>query len=76
MYKACSRDGCTSSAVLEAIDDAVSDGVDVISISIGAGDSSQQAKFLDDPIALGVFHAYQRGALVALHRRQHSSVDP
>jgi hypothetical protein len=54
VYKACSRNGCTSSAVLKAIDGAVSDGVDVISISIGAGDSSQQAKFLDDPIALGV----------------------
>jgi hypothetical protein len=28
-------------AVLKAIDDAVSDGVDIISVSIGAGDSSQ-----------------------------------
>jgi phosphoheptose isomerase len=68
VYKACSRDGCTSSAVLKAINDAMSDGVDVISLSIGAG-GSPQAKFLDDPITLGAFHAYQRGVLVALHRR-------
>nr|AWA45059.1 subtilisin-like protease isoform X1 [Saccharum spontaneum] len=62
--KACSHGGCTSSAVLKAIDNTVSDGVDVISISIGAGGSPQQAKFLDDPIALGAFHAHQQGVLV------------
>jgi subtilisin family serine protease len=64
VYKSCSQDACTSSAVLKAIDNTVSDDVDVISISIGAGGSPQQAKFLDDPIALGAFHAHQRGVLV------------
>jgi hypothetical protein len=50
--------------------------VDVISLSIGAGGSPLQAKFLDDPIALGAFHAYQRGVLVAYTVVNTSSVDP
>lgn len=63
IYKACSLGGCASSAVLKAIDDAVNDGVDVISISIGMS-SIFQADFLSDPISVGAFHANQRGVLV------------
>ncbi|OEL14179.1 CO(2)-response secreted protease [Dichanthelium oligosanthes] len=63
VYRACSLGGCSSSAVLKAIDDAVADGVDVISISIGMS-SAFQSDFLSDPIALGAFHAHQRGVLV------------
>ncbi|KAJ1689251.1 hypothetical protein LUZ63_013406 [Rhynchospora breviuscula] len=63
MYKACSLGGCSSSAVLKAIDDAVNDGVDVISISIGMS-SIFQSDFLSDPISVGAFHANQRGVLV------------
>ncbi|EEE54331.1 hypothetical protein OsJ_01304 [Oryza sativa Japonica Group] len=63
VYKACSLGGCASSAVLKAIDDAVGDGVDVVSISIGMS-SAFQSDFLADPIALGAFHAHQRGVLV------------
>ena len=63
MYKACSLGGCASSAVLKAIDDAISDGVDIISISIGMS-SIFQSDFLSDPIAIGAFHANQRGILV------------
>ncbi|KAJ4807094.1 hypothetical protein LUZ62_019660 [Rhynchospora pubera] len=63
MYKACSLGGCASSAVLKAIDDAVNDGVDVISISIGMS-SIFQSDFLSDPISVGAFHANQRGVLV------------
>uniref|UniRef100_A0A453ERH6 Subtilisin-like protease n=1 Tax=Aegilops tauschii subsp. strangulata TaxID=200361 RepID=A0A453ERH6_AEGTS len=62
-YKVCSMGGCSSSALLKAIDDAVSDGVDVISISIGMS-SAFASDFLSDPIALGAFHAHQRGVLV------------
>nr|CAB3476921.1 unnamed protein product [Digitaria exilis] len=63
VYRACSLGGCSSSAVLKAIDDAVGDGVDVVSISIGMS-SAFQSDFLADPIALGAFHAHQRGVLV------------
>ncbi|CAD6231901.1 unnamed protein product [Miscanthus lutarioriparius] len=63
VYRACSLGGCSTSAVLKAIDDAVGDGVDVISISIGMS-SVFQSDFLTDPIALGALHAHQRGVLV------------
>ncbi|XP_072959752.1 CO(2)-response secreted protease-like [Typha angustifolia] len=63
MYKACSLGGCASSTVLKAIDDAINDGVDIISISIGMS-SIFQSDFLNDPIALGAFHANQKGILV------------
>ncbi|RWW22242.1 hypothetical protein GW17_00013573 [Ensete ventricosum] len=63
IYKACSLGGCASSTVLKAIDDAVDDGVDVISISIGMS-SAFQTDFLSDPIAIGAFHADQRGVMV------------
>jgi subtilisin family serine protease len=62
-YKVCTLGGCSSSALLKAVDDAVSDGVDVISISIGMS-SAFASDFLSDPIALGAFHAHQRGVLV------------
>lgn len=63
MYKACSLGGCASSTVLRAIDDAINDGVDIISISIGMS-SVFQSDFLSDPISIGAFHANQRGILV------------
>ncbi|KAG8052598.1 hypothetical protein GUJ93_ZPchr0001g31970 [Zizania palustris] len=63
MYKACSLGGCASSTVLKAIDDAVADGVDVVSISIGMS-SAFQSDFITDPIVLGAFHAHQKGVLV------------
>ncbi|KAG6466457.1 CO(2)-response secreted protease-like [Zingiber officinale] len=63
MYKACSLGGCASSTVLRAIDDAIDDGVDIISISIGMS-SVFQSDYLSDPISIGAFHANQRGILV------------
>ncbi|PKA61855.1 Subtilisin-like protease [Apostasia shenzhenica] len=63
MYKACSIGGCSSSAVLKAIDDAIGDGVDIISISLGMS-SVFQSDFLSDTIAIGAFHANQKGVLV------------
>ncbi|KAI3912560.1 hypothetical protein MKW92_018821 [Papaver armeniacum] len=60
-YKVCSAVVCLSSAFLKAIDDAVEDGVDIISISLGA---VEQANPLSDPIAIGSLHAVQAGILV------------
>lgn len=62
-YRTCSEEGCSGATILKAIDDAVNDGVDVISISIGLS-SLFQADFLSDPIAIGAFHAEQMGVMV------------
>ncbi|XP_047977432.1 CO(2)-response secreted protease-like isoform X2 [Salvia hispanica] len=62
-YKACTEDGCPGSIILKAIDDAVKDGVDIISISIGLS-SIFQSDFLSDTIAIGAFHAQQKGVMV------------
>ncbi|BAT89846.1 hypothetical protein VIGAN_06094700 [Vigna angularis var. angularis] len=62
-YRTCSEEGCSGAIILKAIDDAVKDGVDVISISIGLS-SLFQSDFLSDPIAIGAFHAEQMGVMV------------
>lgn len=54
--------GCSGAAILQAIDDALNDGVDVISISIGM--SGTPREFLEDPMAIGAFHAEQKGVMV------------
>ncbi|PHT74821.1 hypothetical protein T459_22098 [Capsicum annuum] len=59
-YKACSEGYCQGSAILKAIDDAIKDGVDIISISVGKS-FVFQTDFKDDPIAIGAFHAAERG---------------
>lgn len=54
MYKVCWPVGCTDVDLLAAIDDAIADGVDVMSISIG---SSSGRDYKTDSIAIGAFHA-------------------
>ncbi|CAN1800650.1 mRNA cap guanine-N7 methyltransferase 2 [Linum perenne] len=63
VYKACSEDGCSDSTILKAMNDAIEDGVDFISISIGSS-STFQPGFLQDPIAIGAFHAMEKGVTV------------
>ena len=64
MYRVCGLDyGCPGVQILAAFDDAVKDGVDIVSISIGVS-SSNQADFMKDAIAIGAFHATQKGILV------------
>ncbi|XP_061343243.1 CO(2)-response secreted protease-like [Gastrolobium bilobum] len=63
-YKTCSEEGCSGATILKAIDDAIKDGVDIISISIGLS-SLFQSDILNDPIAIGAFHAEQNGVMVA-----------
>ncbi|XP_020534057.1 CO(2)-response secreted protease isoform X2 [Jatropha curcas] len=63
IYKACSLDGCSGSIILKAMEDAIKDGVDIISISIGMS-SIFQSDYLNDPIAIGAFHAQQMGVMV------------
>ncbi|KAL4611660.1 hypothetical protein ACB092_08G141700, partial [Castanea dentata] len=61
MYKVCSNGGCSEIDLLAGLDDAIDDGVDVISISIGGASNS----FFEDPISIGSFHAMKRGIFTA-----------
>ncbi|XP_020591225.1 CO(2)-response secreted protease-like [Phalaenopsis equestris] len=63
MYKVCGSEGCPGSAMLSAFDDAIADGVDLLSISIGASEFFRP-DFTEDPIAIGAFHAVERGITV------------
>ncbi|RHN66920.1 putative cucumisin [Medicago truncatula] len=62
-YKICGdidNGRCSGDAILAAFDDAISDGVDVITVSLGPEHASD---FLNDPIAIGSFHAMEKGIL-------------
>jgi subtilisin family serine protease len=63
VYKVCWRDGCADSDILAAFDEAIADGVDIISLSLGAAD--QAPEFYDDASAVGAFRAVTRGILVS-----------
>ncbi|CAL5195213.1 unnamed protein product [Lathyrus oleraceus] len=63
MYKICGSDGkCSSASILGAFDDAIADGVDIISLSVGGQDALD---FLNDPIAIASFHAMENGVLTS-----------
>ncbi|KAL1542880.1 CO(2)-response secreted protease-like [Salvia divinorum] len=63
MYRVCTAGGgCLGSAILKAFDDAVGDGVDVLSLSLGG--SPGNPEFDSDPIAIGSFHAVEKGIVV------------
>ncbi|XP_012835452.1 PREDICTED: cucumisin-like [Erythranthe guttata] len=62
VYKVCWSSGCGSADILKAFDDAIADGVDIISVSLG---SEWPMDYFDDPIAIGSFHAMKNGILTA-----------
>ncbi|CAA2980721.1 cucumisin-like, partial [Olea europaea subsp. europaea] len=62
VYKICWSDGCSDSDILAAFDDAISDGVDIISLSVGGFFPSD---YFDDPIAIGAFHSMKNGILTS-----------
>lgn len=61
VYSVCDDVGCNAVDVLSAFDDAISDGVDIITISINGQDPSSVK---DDVIAQGALHASRKGILV------------
>ncbi|RVW97526.1 Cucumisin [Vitis vinifera] len=62
VYKTCWSDGCHDADILAAFDDAIADGVDIISISVG-GKTPQ--KYFEDSAAIGAFHAMKNGILTS-----------
>lgn len=61
-YKVCWADGCNDADMLAAFDDAIADGVDIISISI-VGASQVYFK---SGISIGSFHAQRKGILTSV----------
>ncbi|KAF8413088.1 hypothetical protein HHK36_001064 [Tetracentron sinense] len=62
VYKVCWAIGCALADVLAAFDDAIADGVDIISVSLG---SDFPSPYFEDPIAIGSFHAMKNGILTS-----------
>ncbi|XVF10694.1 hypothetical protein REPUB_Repub07fG0204500 [Reevesia pubescens] len=62
MYKVCWSSGCSTADILAAFDDAIADGVDIISVSLG---SDWPLPYDEDPIAIGAFHAMKYGILTS-----------
>ncbi|KAK8955755.1 hypothetical protein KSP40_PGU021729 [Platanthera guangdongensis] len=62
VYKVCWSDGCSDVDLLAAFDDAIADGVNIISISIGGVGA---ANYFHDAIAIGSFHAMKRNIVTS-----------
>uniref|UniRef100_J3M0B9 Uncharacterized protein n=1 Tax=Oryza brachyantha TaxID=4533 RepID=J3M0B9_ORYBR len=54
--------GCDRDDILAAVDDALEDGVDILSLSLG---DEQADDFSDDPVSLGGYTAAMHGVLVS-----------
>lgn len=63
VYKICWSLGCFDSDILAAMDQAIDDGVHVISLSVGA--SGRAPQYDRDSIAIGAFGAAKHGVLVS-----------
>ncbi|KAH0724301.1 hypothetical protein KY284_000166 [Solanum tuberosum] len=62
VYRICNPTGC-GSAIMKAFDDAIADRVDIINLSIGQPAGAED-EFSRNPIAIGAFHAVQKGIFV------------
>lgn len=62
VYKICWSDACSYADILAAFDDAIADGVDIISLSVGG---SSPLDYFEDPIAIGAFHSMKNGILTS-----------
>ncbi|XP_057439870.1 cucumisin-like [Lotus japonicus] len=64
MYKVCWESGCGEADILAALDAAIDDGVDVLSLSIGLSGIGYPAYF-QIGLNIGSFHAMKRGIFVS-----------
>ncbi|WCJ32873.1 Subtilase family protein [Euphorbia peplus] len=62
VYKTCWDSGCYDVDLLAAFDDAIRDGVHIVSLSLGP--DSPQGDYFNDAISIGSFHAAMHGVLV------------
>ncbi|URE28450.1 Peptidase inhibitor I9 [Musa troglodytarum] len=62
VYKTCWDSGCYDADLLAAFDDAIGDGVDILSVSLGP--NYPEAEYFNDAISIGSFHATSHGILV------------
>lgn len=63
IYKACWFILCNDADLLAAFDDAVNDGVDVISLSVGS--AVPLPDYFVDVVSIGAFHAFRNGILTS-----------
>ncbi|KAG0521140.1 hypothetical protein BDA96_08G135700 [Sorghum bicolor] len=61
MYKVCTDQGCHGSDILAGLEAAITDGVDILSISL----AGRPQTFLEDIIAIGTFSAMKKGIFVS-----------
>ncbi|XP_074358073.1 cucumisin-like [Apium graveolens] len=80
VYKVCWSSDCNDVDILAAFDDAIADGVDIISVSLG---SIIPTPYHKDSISIGSFHAMKKGILTSCaagnsgpYRRQVSNYYP
>ncbi|XP_047330191.1 subtilisin-like protease SBT5.4 [Impatiens glandulifera] len=59
-YKACWEKGCSDPDMMAAMDAAIHDGADIISLSLGGA----LRPYMDDTIAISSFHAIKKGIVV------------
>ncbi|XP_021804562.1 subtilisin-like protease SBT3.5 [Prunus avium] len=62
VYKTCWDSGCYDVDLLAAFDDAIRDGVNILSLSLGP--DAPQGDYFSDAISVGSFHATRHGILV------------
>jgi subtilisin family serine protease len=61
VYKVCIKEDCSGSDILAAIDQAIADNINILSMSIGG----LAADYFDDTLAIGAFAAMEHGILVS-----------
>jgi len=62
VYKICFGGSCADADILAAFDDAIADGVDIISLSVGG---SFPFDYFEDTIAIGAFHSMKNNILTS-----------